>query len=74
MAIFKFKAKNMKSGESVKVEIFLGGKSRGFTPSTRDGDLIVETSQSGSYDWYAKRSGSKVDEGRSSGGKILVSV
>jgi len=64
----------MTTGEAVKVEIFLGMKSRGFTPSTKDGYLIVETSQHGKFDWYAKKGGSKVDSGSSSGGNILVSV
>jgi len=74
MAIFKFIAKKMSTGEAVKVEVFLGGKARGFTPGTKDGYLIVETTQSGKYEWYAKRSGSKVDSGNSSGGSILIGV
>jgi hypothetical protein len=57
----------MKTGDPVKVEVFLGGKSRGFTPGTRDGYLIVETTQSGKYEWYAKSYGTKVDSGTSSG-------
>lgn len=74
MAIFKFIAKKMTTGEALKVEVFLGGVSRGFTPGTSNGYLTVETSQSGSYSWYAKRYGEKVDAGNSSGGTILIGV
>jgi len=74
MAIFKFIAKNMKTSKAVKVEIYLSGKARGFTPGTTDGYLIVELSQSGKYDWYAKKGGVKVDSGSSAGGNILVAV
>jgi len=74
MAIFKFTAKKMKTGEPVKVEVYLGGKARGFTPGTQDGYLIVETNQSGQYQWYAKRGGAKIDSGASSGGNILIGV
>lgn len=74
MAIFKFEAKKMKSGDFVKVEVYLGGKSRGFTSDKKGSPLVVETTSSGNFDWYAKRMGSKVDSGRSDGGKILISV
>lgn len=74
MATFKFEAKKMKTGDFVKVQVFLGGKPRGFTSDKKDKPLVVETTSSGSFDWYAKRMGSKVDSGRSDGGKILISV
>lgn len=74
VAIFKFIAKDMKTGDAVKVEIYLGNISKGFTPGRSDEYLIVETSQSGKYEWYAKRGGSKVDSGSSSGGNIFVSA
>ncbi|GAB2991021.1 hypothetical protein [Psychrosphaera aestuarii] len=74
MAIFKFEAKKMKTGAHVKVEVFLGGKSRGFTSERAGSPLMVETTQSGSFSWYAKRMGSKVDSGESSGGNILIAV
>jgi len=74
MAIFKFMAKNMKTGDPVTVEVILGGKSRGFTPGKRDGYLTVETSQSGRFEWYAKKYGSTVDKGSSTGGNILIAV
>lgn len=74
MPVFKFIAKKMTTGEAVKVEVFLGGVSKGFTPGTTNGYLTVETSQSGSYSWYAKRFGEKVDTGSSSGGTIIIGV
>ena len=70
MSIFKFRARNAKSGDQIKAEVFLGGKSRGYT-SKRKGDwLVVETSQSGSFDWYIKYGGSRIGSGRSSGGQV----
>jgi hypothetical protein len=74
MAIFKFIAKKMKTGDPVKVEVFLGGESRGFTPGTQNGYLSFETTQSGKYEWYAKRYGEKIASGTSSGGNILIGV
>jgi len=74
MAIYKFIAKKASTSEPLKVEVFLAGKSRGFTPGTSNGGLIVETTQSGSFSWYAKKGGTKVDSGESSGGNITIVV
>lgn len=73
MAIFKFRAHNAKTGDPIKAEISLGGTHRGYTSDRKGQWLVVETSQSGSFSWYAKYRGSKVDSGRSSGGEIDVS-
>ena len=72
MAIFKFRARNAETGKPVKVYVYLGGTGRGFTPDKKDEWLIVETSSSGSYSWYAKYGGNKIDSGSSSGGKIDI--
>jgi len=74
MAIFRFYAKKITTGEAVKVEVYMNGRSQGFTPDRKDQYLTVETSQSGSYEYYAKRFGKKVESGRSSGGNILIPV
>lgn len=74
MAHFRFRAINSKTGDPTKVEIYLGGTSRGFTPDRKDSWLDVETSMSGKFSWYAKKSGAKVDSGESSGGNITVLV
>jgi len=76
MAIFKLTAKKVNTSEPVKVEgiKFLGMKSRGFTSERTDSYLVVEATQNGRLDWYAKKAASKVDAGRSAGGNILISV
>ena len=63
-----------KSFKKEKSWNYLGGVSRGFTPGTSNGYLTIETSQSGSYSWYAKQYGKKVDSGTSSGGTIVIGV
>lgn len=72
MAIFKFRSRNAKTGDPIKVEINLGGTHRGYTSDRKGQWLVVETSQSGSFSWYAKYRGSKIDSGSSSGGEIDV--
>lgn len=72
MAIFKFRAVNAKKNQPIKAQIYLGGKDRGYTKESKDSWLIVETSQSGRFEWYAKYYGEKIDSGSSTGGKILV--
>lgn len=72
MAIFKFRARNAKTGVPIKAEVTLGGRNRGYTPDSKNNWLIVETSQSGTYSWYAKYNGSKIDSGDSSGGVIEI--
>ncbi|KAA1166177.1 hypothetical protein EU508_00125 [Pseudoalteromonas fuliginea] len=72
MAVFKFRARNAKTGDPVKAEITLGGTSRGYTPNRKGDYLIAETSSSGSFSWYAKYNGRKIGEGKSSGGEIEV--
>jgi len=72
MAIFKFRARHAKTGKPIKAEVNLGGTHRGYTSEYKDNWLIVETSQSGSYSWYAKYGGSKIDSGSSSGGEIDI--
>lgn len=72
MAIFKFRARNAKSGLPIKVEIHLAGTNRGYTSDKKDQWMIVETSQSGSFLWFAKYNGLKIDSGNSSGGNIEV--
>lgn len=72
MAIFKFRARNAKTGEPIKVEIYLGGVDKGFTPDKENTWLMVETSQSGRYSWYAKYWGDKIASGESSGGEIEI--
>ncbi len=74
MATFQFSAKKMKTGDAVKTEVYVGGVSKGFTPDKKDTYLTVETKQNGKFSWYAKKNGSKVDSGESSGGKILIHV
>jgi len=72
VAIFKFRVRNAKTGDPIKAEINLGGTHKGYTLNRKGQWLVVETSQSGSYSWYAKYSGSKIDSGSSSGGEIDV--
>lgn len=72
MAHFRFRAVNSKSGGAVKVEVFLGGTSRGYTPDRKDSWLEVETSMSGKFSWYAKRGGTKIGSGESTGGSITI--
>jgi hypothetical protein len=72
MAVFKFQAKNAKTGEPIKANVYLGGTDRGFTKASKDDWLVVETSSSGRYEWYAKYFGEKIDSGSSSGGTILI--
>jgi len=70
MGLFKFQAYNAKTKDPIKAEIFLGGKSRGWTFKSKDKYLEVETAYSGNYDWYAEYSGKKFDSGKSGGGTI----
>ena len=72
MAVFKFRARHAKTGRPIKAEVTLGGTYRGYTPENKDNWLVVETSQSGSYSWYARHGGSKIDSGNSSGGEIDI--
>ena len=72
MAIFKFRARNAETGNPIKAEVSLGGTHRGYTFDRKDNWLVIETSQSGSYSWYAKYGGLKIDSGSSSGGEIDI--
>lgn len=72
MAIFKFRARNCKSNNQIKAEVYLGGTCRGFTPNQNGEWLIVETSQPGPFSWYAKYDGKKIDSGSSSGGQVEI--
>lgn len=72
MAIFKFQAVHAHTKQPIKTNVFLGGKDRGFTKDSKGDWLIVETSQSGRYEWYAKYHGQKIDYGTSSGGAITI--
>ena len=72
MAFFKFRALNAKTGKQIKAEIYLGGIRRGFTQDKRGACLIVETSQTGSFSWYAIYGGRKIDSGNSPGGSIDI--
>jgi len=72
MAIFKFRARHAKTGKPIKAQVSLGGTLRGYTPDIKDSWLIVETSQSDKYTWYAKYDGSKIGYGTSSGGEIEI--
>lgn len=72
MPYFSVKALRAKTKEPVKVEFFLGGVSRGFTPNRLGQALVFDVGSSGRYQWYAKQSGRKVAEGSSDGGEILV--
>lgn len=72
MAIFKFRAVNAKTGQPIKANIYLGGKDRGYTKESKNDWLIVETSQSGRFEWYAKYNGVKIDSGSSTGGVVPV--
>ncbi len=72
MAIFQFRARNAKSGDPIKVEVTLGGTTRGFTSNKKGEYLVVETSSSGKFSWYAKYNGNKIREGVSSGGEIEI--
>lgn len=74
MPTFMFKAVKSSTDEPVKVHITLGGVDRGFTSDRPNDYLTVEVGQSGTYSWYAKRNGSKVDSGDSTGGRITVYV
>lgn len=74
MAVFQFHAVDAKSGTPLKCEVFLGGVQRGFTPDKRNEYLEVETKMSGTFSWYAKRYGQKVDSGNSSGGRIRIVI
>lgn len=72
MAIFKFRARNSKTGKPIKVLITLGGTQRGHTFDEKDKWLIVETSQSGYFSWSAKYDGKTIDSGKSDGGTIDI--
>lgn len=72
MAIFKFRARNAKTGEPIKASIYLAGTDRGFTPNRKGEYLVTETSNSGSFSWYAKYHNKKIGEGKSNGGEIEV--
>jgi hypothetical protein len=72
MAYFKFSCVNAKTGQPLKAEIFLGGKSVGFTPDRKGQYLLAETNSSGKFEWYAKVWGKKIDSGYSSGGDVRV--
>ena len=71
-AVYKFRARIAKTGEPIKVEIVLGGVSRGFTSDRKDDWMVVELSTSGHYSWYAKYYGNTIDSGESSGGTIDI--
>lgn len=72
MPTFLFKAVNVKNDDAVKVEVFLGGTSRGYTPDKKGHTLAVSTSSSGKFSWYAKKGGKKIASGTSSGGSITI--
>jgi|GEM_PF-6098404 len=72
MAFFKFRALNAITGQPIKAEVNLGGVPRGYTPTNKSDYLLVETTQSGRFSWYAKYAGKKVDSGSSSGGNIDI--
>jgi hypothetical protein len=72
MAIFQFRAVNAKTNQPIKANVFLGGVDRGYTKTSNNDWLTVETAQSGRFEWYAKYNGKKIDSGTSSGGKILI--
>lgn len=74
MPYFSVKAVYAKTMKPVKVEFFLGGVSRGFTPDRENESLDFSTSSSGEYSWYARKGGNKIQEGESDGGAIKVIV
>ena len=69
-----FRAEIAKTDAPVKVEVTLGGVARGYTPDTKNQYLIVKLNQSGKYSWSARRNGSQVASGDSSGGEVLIFV
>jgi hypothetical protein len=68
-AQFQFTAKNAKTGNFVQAEIYVGGVSKGHTKENGT-PLPVKMNSTGSFDWYAKKFGENIDQGRSSGGRI----
>jgi len=70
MPMFKVQAFDAKTNEAIAAEIFIGGRSYGFTKKSTNDYLNVELSGSGNYQWYAKYHGETIDSGTSSGGNI----
>lgn len=73
-SIFRFKAVKTSTGEAVKVDVWLAGVNRGFTPAVKDQYLTVTLQNSDTYSWYAKKDGKQVDSGSSKGGTITIYV
>jgi hypothetical protein len=72
--IFKVRARRAKDGTPVQAFVSIGGTSwQGYTLTNGD-YVIVELSQTGSYDWHAKYDGRTVDKGRQQGGTIEIIV
>lgn len=71
---FRFRAIKASTGEAVKVDVWLAGVNRGFTPTGKDEYLSATIETSGTYEWYAKKDGQKVDSGSSRGGTITIYV
>jgi hypothetical protein len=74
MPTFLFNAVIAKTDEPVKAYITLGGVGRGFTPDQKNQYLKVELSQTGTYNWHAKRNNSIIAKGESNGGYITVYI
>jgi hypothetical protein len=74
MPTFVVYAKNGTTDRAVKVEFHLGGKFRGYTSDRANDPLMVEISQRGTYNWYARRGGEVIQRGSSSGGNIVIIV
>jgi hypothetical protein len=74
MPTFLFRASNAKTDDPIKVHITLGGVERGFTPDRQNEFLEVTVNQKGSYSWSARRNGTTVRQGDSSGGEIHIAL
>lgn len=74
MPTFLFRASNAKTDEPIKVHITLGGVERGFTPDKPNQYLEVSVTQKGTYSWSARRNGSTIRKGDSSGGEIHIAI
>lgn len=70
---YLFRAKKAAGGDYVKVDIWLAGVNRGFTKTNGD-YLQVLLNTSGTYEWYAKKDGVKIREGKTGPGYIDIIV